>query len=105
MAGLVGTLGFFVIPARRRRAKAEMRQKVTAMRERLAASIRGEFEREVGRSVERMRDSFAPYARFVRGEREKLSAAASTLQQLEARLGNFAPASNRSPNLPAPGVV
>ncbi len=89
MAGLVGTLAFFVIPARRRRAKAEMQQKVTAMRERLAASIRGEFEREVGRSVERMRDSFAPYARFVRGEREKLSAAASTLQQLEARLGQL----------------
>ena len=86
MAGLVGALAFFVIPARRRRAKAEMQQKVTAMRERLSASIRGEFEREVTRSVERMRDSFAPYARFVRGEREKLSTSAATLQGLDARL-------------------
>ena len=86
MAGLVGALAFFVIPARRRRAKMEMQKKVTAMRERLSASIRAEFEGEVGRSVERMRDSFAPYARFVRGERDKLSAAAATLQELEARL-------------------
>ena len=89
MAGLVGALAFFVIPARRRRAKVELQDKVTAMRERLSASIRGEFEREVTRSVERMRDSFAPYARFVRGEREKLAAAAATLQELSARMGNL----------------
>jgi hypothetical protein len=88
MAGVMGVIAFFIIPARRRRARHEMEQKVGEMRQRLSASISGEFDREIGRSVERIRDSFAPYARFVRGEREKLEGVRATLdahrQALEA---------------------
>lgn len=80
MAGLVGVVAFFIIPARRRRARQEMQQKVSEMRQRLSASITGEFEREIGRSVERLRDSFAPYARFVAGEQEKLERVRRSLE-------------------------
>ena len=80
MAGLVGALAFFIIPARRRRARREMQQKVTEMRERLSASMSGEFEREIARSTQKIRDSFAPYERFVRGEHEKLEEVRATLE-------------------------
>jgi hypothetical protein len=80
MAGLVGVIAFFIIPARRRRARQEMGQKVTEMRQRLSASISGEFEREIGRSVGRIRDSFAPYARFVRAEQEKMDRVRTSLE-------------------------
>ena len=40
LAGVLGTLGLFVIPARRRRAKAELRAKITTMRETLARALR-----------------------------------------------------------------
>ena len=99
MAGLVGALAFFIIPARRRRARREMQQKVTEMRQRLSASISGEFDREIGRSAQRIRDSFAPYERFVRAERDKLEDVRASLEgqqrvleDLRARIERWAPA-------------
>jgi len=81
MASVVGAIGFFIIPARRRRAKQEMREKIGAMRARLSAAIRSQFEAETTRSGQRIRDSIAPYARFVRAESEKLSASNSELSR------------------------
>ena len=40
LAGVLGTLGLFVIPARRRKAKSELRAKITAMRETLSRALR-----------------------------------------------------------------
>ena len=40
LASVVAALGFLVIPARRRKAKAAMQQKITALRERLSAALR-----------------------------------------------------------------
>ena len=99
MAGLVGALAFFIIPARRRRARQEMQQKVTEMRHRLSQSITDAFSREITRSIERIRDSFAPYARFVRSEQEKLEAVRQSLEghrealvSLRARVEQWRPA-------------
>jgi small GTP-binding protein len=80
MAGLIAALGFFIIPARRKKAKAEMREKVAEMRERLVASLRQQFEREIERSLQRIQEAISPYTRFVRGEREKLSQARQELE-------------------------
>jgi len=81
MASVVGAIGFFIIPARRRKAKQEMREKIGAMRTRLSAAIRSQFEAETTRSGQRVRDSVAPYARFVRAESEKLAASKSELSR------------------------
>jgi small GTP-binding protein len=79
MASVVGAVGFFIIPNRRRRAKQEMREKIGAMRTRLSAAIGHQFEAETTRGGQRIRDSIAPYARFVRAEGETLSASKSEL--------------------------
>jgi small GTP-binding protein len=81
MASVVGAIGFFIIPNRRRRAKQEMREKIGAMRTRLSAAIRSQFEAETTRSGQRIRDSIAPYSRFVRAEGETLSASKSELSR------------------------
>jgi small GTP-binding protein len=73
MASAIAALGFFVLPAKRKEGKAEMRRKITAMRDRLAGALRGQFEQEIGRSARRIRESVAPYSRFVRAEGEKLT--------------------------------
>jgi small GTP-binding protein len=70
-ASVVAALGLLIIPARRRRARAEMRQKVTALREMLATALRGEFDAARARGVERLGDGLAPYSRFVRAEEQK----------------------------------
>jgi hypothetical protein len=70
MAGALAAIGFFILPARRRRAKTEMRAKISAMRAQLATALRAQFAREVDRSARRIRESIAPYSRFVRAEVE-----------------------------------
>jgi small GTP-binding protein len=68
MAGVLATLGLLVIPARRRKAKAEMREKVSRMRETLTTALRDQFEKELARGGQRVSDAMAPYSRFVRAE-------------------------------------
>ncbi len=68
LASVVAALGFLVIPARRRKAKVEMKQKVTALRDRLADALRIEFERAQEQSRARIEQAIAPYSRFVRAE-------------------------------------
>lgn len=75
MASAMAVVGFFIVPARRRRAKREMGQKVTDMRARLETTLRKQFDHELKRSVARIREGIAPYGRFVRAERAKLDGA------------------------------
>ena len=86
MASVVATIGLFVIPSRRRRAKAEMHEKVTRMRELLGHALRNQFQAEMQRSRERLDTAIAPYSRFVRAERESLHSASETLEGLEQRM-------------------
>ena len=86
MASLVATLGFFIIPAKRQRAKEELRQKVGALRERLSSALREQFGREIAKSGERIRASVAPYSRFVRAEGEKLATIERELGEVTAAL-------------------
>ena len=71
MASLVAAVGLFIIPARRRQGKAKLNEKMSALREQLSDSLRGQFEKEIRRGLERIQEAIAPYTRFVRAEREK----------------------------------
>ena len=85
-ASTLAVLGLFVLPARRRKAKRQLSAKIAGLREQLMGALRAEFGREVERSVERTREAFAPYTRFVRAERERLEGARD---ELEARVTAF----------------
>jgi small GTP-binding protein len=89
LASVVAAIGFLIIPARRRKAKAEMQQKVTDLRERLAGALRTEFERAQQQSQSRIEQAVAPYSRFVRAEHARWSEARTALAQLRDRAGTF----------------
>lgn len=82
LAGVLATVGLFIIPARRRKAKEELRGKVTRLRETLAHALRGQFQGELERSSERLREGIAPYSRFVRAEQQSLIGVRDSLRQL-----------------------
>jgi len=93
LASVIAALGLFIIPARRKQAKAELRDKIGEMRTQLVKSLRSEFEQEMERSLQRINEAIAPYTRFVRAERDKLNAVSTdleainqTLVRLEARV-------------------
>jgi len=82
LASLIAALGLFIIPARRRQAKQDLREKMSQMRERLAQSLQAHFERELERSLQRVRDAVSPYTRFVRAEGEKLNTVKADLDSI-----------------------
>ena len=82
-------IGFLIIPARRRRAKALLQEKVGALRIQLATALRTEFERAQELSAHRLTDAVAPYARFVRAEDQRWREAQRTLAALRERTGSF----------------
>ena len=82
MASLVAALGFFIIPARRRRAKREMQEKITTLREKLATALRTEFSRATEASALRIGGTVDPYSRFVRAETSRWDKARTTLERL-----------------------
>jgi small GTP-binding protein len=88
-AGAVAVLGLFVIPARRREAKKELRDKINAMREQLMSALTGQFERELERSLHRIDEAVAPYTRFIRAERDQLTETRDELSRIREGLARL----------------
>jgi small GTP-binding protein len=86
MAGVLAAVGFLILPARRRHARADLRKKMSALRERLVNALRTEFERAQERSLQRLTDAIAPYARFVRAEQARWDDVRARLVTLRDRI-------------------
>ena len=85
-AGAVSVLGLLVLPTKREMAKNELRGKVAAMRGRLMEALTGQFDHELERSINRLREGMGPYTRFVRSEGERLAEARDALRRLREAL-------------------
>ncbi len=81
-AGLLGVLGLGILPYRRNRAKADLRRKVGELQSRLNRVLHDTFAHEVERSARRLRDTVAPYARFVHAEHKRLQELGHTLDTI-----------------------
>jgi len=88
-AGTLAVIGLLVIPTRRRRAKRDLDKKLEEVRQRLVGSMSEEFERELGRSVQRLREAIAPYTRFVRAEQQKLTRIEDELRSIRSALAQI----------------
>ncbi len=84
-AAIIAGYGLFILPNRRRKAREEFREKTDSLRKRLGEVVRRQFEAELNRSVERMREAIAPYTRFVRSEHARMSRASEDLATLDAQ--------------------
>jgi hypothetical protein len=85
-AAIIAGYGLFVLPNRRRKARREFREKTDSLRKRLGEVISRQFDAELSRSVERMRDAIAPYTRFVRTEHARMTEASSTLSGIDGEI-------------------
>jgi hypothetical protein len=82
-ASTVAVLGLFVIPARRRKVKQNLHEKIMAMREQLLGTLNTQFNKELGHSLENIQSAIAPYARFVRTERDYLQETEEELTKIQ----------------------
>lgn len=85
-AGLLFSLGLFILPHRRRKAKAELKGKIAALRTEIMSALRAQFEVEAGRSRSRLAKTIAPYTRFVRTESDRLEAVKRNLEGLALKV-------------------
>jgi hypothetical protein len=85
-AGVLAALGLFILPHRRRRAKQELKDKVSAVRRELLDALSEQFHREAEKSQAKIRDAIAPYFRFVRAEEERLSEQRQELEALQQQI-------------------
>jgi small GTP-binding protein len=83
-AAIIAGYGLFVLPNRRRKAREEFREKTHSLRERLGEVVRRQFEGELNRSLEKMREAIAPYTRFVRAEHARMTRASEELAGITA---------------------
>ena len=88
-AGALAVVGLLIIPAKRRRAKSDLHNKLEDLRERLMEAMSEEFERELEKSLRRLREAIAPYTRFVRAERKKLTRIEGELDEIRSSLGKI----------------
>ena len=89
LASVVLGVGFLIIPARRRRAKAMLQEKIEALQIQLSTALRTEFEGAQERSAHRLTDAIAPYARFVQAEEQRWRQAQRTLAAMRDRMTTF----------------
>ena len=85
--------GVLLLLARRKRAKAEFRDKVATLRQTILARLKASFDRETGQSRKRALEAIEPYRRFVHAERDRLrnqraelTTLRDSLQVLKARV-------------------
>lgn len=103
-AGTLAALGFFILPARREKAKRELAERIGILRDGLVRSLTEQFDQEAEASIRRVREAIAPYDRFVRAERERLEENAARLRDLireteilEAEIGRGSAAGDSEP--------
>lgn len=87
LAGVAAAaLGLLILPARRRKAKQELSEKLAELRLKLVTGLTDQFEREMRRGAQRIEDTLAPFTRFVRAENDKIASQREALVELEAHV-------------------
>jgi hypothetical protein len=84
-----GAIGLFILPYRKRKAQEEFRARTQELRDKVTQAMTRQFEVELNRSIERIREAIAPYTRFVRLEQERVSGADAALADMDKTLSDL----------------
>jgi len=71
-ASVIAIAGLYVIPNRRAALKRQLHERLSDVRTRLVTTIDNQFDQELERMLERMRQSVGPYTRLVASEVQRL---------------------------------
>ncbi|MBV9580285.1 MAG: dynamin, partial [Chloroflexi bacterium] len=81
-ASVLAGVGLWLLPRKRRQARAQFRERTEELRVRLDTALTDEFQRELERSLQRIKDALAPYTRFIKSERERTEQFAAALRDV-----------------------
>jgi small GTP-binding protein len=89
LAATLAVGGLYVIPAKRRRVKAQFQHKMEVLRTRLTETLTRQVHLEIGQSTERINEAIAPYRRFVETQQAGLTKARDELVVVEDALSRL----------------
>jgi uncharacterized protein (DUF58 family) len=85
-AAVIAAGGLFILPAKRRQAKQEFKERIAEMRTQIRETVSKQFEKETTQSLVRIREAITPYTRFVRTKREQLAELQKDLSDIDVSL-------------------
>jgi tRNA U34 5-carboxymethylaminomethyl modifying GTPase MnmE/TrmE len=86
LAGAFAVTGFFILPAKKRKAVREFRAKVDVLITQFKKTLTSEFDIEIEAALENIRSSYQPYMTFYKAETEKIDKHSIRLKDLGANL-------------------
>jgi methionyl-tRNA synthetase len=86
LAGLTATLGFFIIPAKKKQARTLFSKNITNLRQKLNETLTSEFGNQVNHVISRINDTISPYSRFVRSEQNLLESNLKLFKEFDGRI-------------------
>lgn len=89
LAGLTAALGFFIIPAKKRQAKKLFMQNIVEIRETLSKSLTDEFQKQIDTVIDNIRNTIAPYTRFIQTEQSNLASSRTKIEQFSSEVFNL----------------
>jgi len=103
-ASVIAGIGLFVLPQRRRQARRDFHERAEELERRLIEVMGEQFEHELARSTERIREAIAPYTRFVRTQHAKLGQMDGDLRQVQGELRALRRRVGDDPDVPLPAA-
>ncbi len=73
LAGITATLGFFIIPTKKKQAKTAFNKKTNQLREKLYDSLSDEINRQLEMIIGNIYEIIAPFKRFVTSEKSQIN--------------------------------
>jgi len=85
-AGSLSMIGFLILPAKKRKAKKNLTDKLTGLKQHLIDDMTREFDNQLNTSLLKMREAIEPYTRFVHSEQQKISRIQNSLKEAESNM-------------------
>lgn len=96
LAGLTATLGFFIIPTKKKQVVNLFREKIADIRKQLSVSLQDEIIKQIDTVIDNIQATIAPYERFVKLEQQELNKnkdqfenSRKKIEQLRLEIGNM----------------
>ena len=89
LAGLTATLGFFIIPAKRKQAKNNFSLKIKQLRDQLFNSLSSEVKRQLNLVVDNVHQTIEPYERYIKNERKNLEEMVTEMTRIDDSIASI----------------
>jgi len=89
LAGLTATLGFFIIPAKRKQAKNNFSLKIKQLRDQLFNSLSSEVRRQLNLVVDNVHQTIEPYERYIKNERKNLEEMVTEMTRIDDSIASI----------------